>query len=127
MRQVVQALSREDYKEVLEHIRLPEDYDPESPSESQIQEKGVWSSQVLSTKLAPFYQDYEEILFNQEARANHNTVITVLGPRRWSVRQVLLDEQGDRLWYVEGEVDLFEQDTPEGALVTLLDINAHGV
>ena len=127
MRQLVQALSRKDYKEALEHIRLPEDFDVESSNETELQEKGTWNSQILSEKLIPFYKEYEEILFNQEARANHNTVITVLGPRHWSVRQVLLDEQGDRLWYVEGEVDLFEQDTPEGALVTLLDINAHGM
>ena len=81
----------------------------------------------MNESLLPFYQDYEQILFNQEARANHNTIITVIGPRHWSVRQVLLDEQGDRLWYVDGEVDLFEQDTPEGALVTLLEITAHSV
>lgn len=127
MRQVVQALSRKDYAEVLEHIRLPENFDPELSSEELNFQNGEWTPQALSEALAPFYKEYEEILFNQEARANHNTVITVIGPRHWSVRQILLDEQGDRLWYIDGEIDLFEQDTPEGALVKLLQITAHGM
>ena len=39
MRQVVQALSRKDYSEVLEHIRLPEGFDPEDPSEEKTLER----------------------------------------------------------------------------------------
>ena len=84
-------------------------------------------SAIQQKAIKPFYEDYEIILFNSEARANHNTIITVEGERHWSVRQVLLDEQGDRLWYLKGEINLMDQETPEGALVTLLEISAHGV
>lgn len=128
MRQVVQALSRKDYAEVLEHIRLPSDFNPEEPTlQSESLNVGQWTATLISESISPFYEEYEALLFNQEARANHNTVITVLGPRHWSIRQVLLDDQGDRLWYLNGEINLVDQDTPEGALVTLLEIAAHGL
>ena len=128
MRQVVQALSRKDYTEVLQHVRLPADFNPEEttiPSEELT--TGQWTATKISETMHPFFTDYEALLFNQEARANHNTIITVLGKRHWSVRQVLLDDQGDRLWYLNGEVNLTDEETPEGALVTLLEISAHGL
>lgn len=143
MRLVVQALSRKEYGEVLEHIRIPEGFDPETgESVEDLDEStaaqlvnsggewspaiGAWTAQQVERAVAPFYDDYEAILFNGEARANHNTVVTVEEPRRWSVRQVLVDDLGDRLWYLQGEINLIDQDTPEGALVTLTAIRAHG-
>ena len=135
MRQIVQALSREDYSEVLQHIRHPEGYDPDELSALETSQgaqqvtspHGMWTAASVAEAIRPFYDEYEALLFNGEARANHNTVVTVEAPRRWSVRQVLLDDQGDRLWYLQGEIDLIDQDTPEGPLVTLLAIKAHGV
>ena len=62
-------------------------------------------------------------MFNQEARANHNTLITPNGSRRWTIRHTLLDDQNDRLWYVYGEIDLYEQETPEGPLMSLVRID----
>lgn len=131
MRQVVQALSRRDYPEVLQHLRFPDEYDPEEVGERPSDEEldalpgGTWTAEMVAEAIRPFYEEYEALLFNGEARANHNTVVTLEEPRRWSVRQVLLDDQGDRLWYLQGEIDLVDQDTPEGALVTLLAIRAH--
>ena len=131
MRQVVQALSRKDYPEVLEHIRLPDvkqtdDHDLQEESEKQNGAlAGDWNDRLIAEAINPFYHEYEAILFNGEARANHNTVITLEKERCWSVRQVLLDDQGDRLWYLQGEVNLVDQETPEGPLVTLLSIQAH--
>ena len=131
MRQVVQALSRRDYPEVLQHLRFPDEYDPEEvgerPSDEELDAlpRGAWTAEMVAEAIRPFYGEYETLLFNGEARANHNTVVTLEEPRRWSVRQVLLDDQGDRLWYLQGEIDLVDQDTPEGALVTLLAIRAH--
>lgn len=141
LRLVVQALSRKQYAEVLEHIRLPDDLLPkdefasealesdEAPMETESvkQEIGIWDEKSVAEAIAPFYSEYETLLFNGEARANHNTVITVEGPRCWSVRQVLLDDQGDRLWYLQGEVNLVDQETPEGPLVTLIAIKSHSV
>ena len=140
MRLVVQALSRREYAEVLEHIRLPEGFEPESalaPQEPQAlseaepdphswePERGAWTTQQISEAIRPFYDDYEAILFNGEARANHNTVVTLEGPRHWAVRQILIDDQGDRSWYVQGEINLIDQETPAGPLVTLTAIRSH--
>ena len=129
MRAFVQALSRCDYEEALLHIRFAY----EDGGENLIRPSGLeepfhmpqipfWSSIDLEEALAPFYNEYEEILFNAEARANHNTVITPNGPRKWTVRHTLLDDQLDRLWYVYGEIDLNQQETPEGPLVSLIRI-----
>jgi superfamily II RNA helicase len=140
MRQVVQALSRREYDEVLQHIRSSNEIDSEDSSEdsSEVEtdqnkddestsSRDIWTADLVADAIRPFYNDYEAILFNGEARANHNTVVTVDAPRKWSVRQVLLDDQGDRLWYLQGEIDLVDQETPEGPLVTLLSIRSHGV
>ena len=128
MRLVVQALSRRDYQEVLQHIRLPDEFDSASGQAAggDTRTEGAWTADQIAQAIRPFYDDYEAILFNGDARANHNTVITVAETRLWSIRQVLLDDQGDRLWYLQGEVDLIDQETPEGPLVTLLAIKAHG-
>ena len=107
---------------------MSDDFDPgDVHSHGEQPKRGEWTAKLLQEVMRSFYQDYEAILFNQEARANHNTVITVIESRRWSVRQVLLDDLGDRLWYINGEIDLTDQETPEGALITLLEINSHGI
>jgi superfamily II RNA helicase len=157
MRQVVQALSRQDYTEVLLHLRQDNEFkfmenmedmegieilvDSSSTQESSIEEstkepvegesskisQALWTADLIADQMRPFYDEYEAILFNGEARANHNTVITVEAPRKWSVHQVLLDDQADRLWYLQGEINLIDQETPEGPLVRLIAIRAHGL
>ena len=137
MRQVVQALSRKEYAEALLHIRAPDVPETAEPAETtqtdqadEIQAPSArsdasslkWSEQQIAEAIKPFYSDYDEIMFNQEARANHHILITPEEPRYWTIRQTLIDEQNDRSWYVLGTVDLRDQETPEGALVTLVEI-----
>jgi len=123
LRQVVQALSRREYAEALLGLRLPSGFDPdEAPADAPLP-SGAWTARALEGALRPYYEEFEELLFTQEARANHNTVITPDGPRRWQVRQVLLDERGERAWALEGVVDLQNQETPEGELFTLLRVS----
>ena len=127
MRQIVQALHHRDYSEVLHHIYLPEDFDPHSEETQALPAedvpRGLWTSSMIESAIRPFYDEYEEILFTTEARANHNTLITPEGPRHWTVRQTLLDNQEDRLWYITGEIDLRDLETPQGPLITLTAID----
>ena len=44
-------------------------------------------------------------MFGTEARRNDKTIISSLGPQRYRVRQILLDDAEENAWYLEGEVD----------------------
>lgn len=109
LRQIVQALSRKDYEEAFIGLRQP---DPSCPYKT-------WSSEDLKVAFEPFYQEYQELLFNRDARANHHTIITPAGPRLWHIKQTLLDDQGDCAWRLEGVIDIRDQETPEGELFYL--------
>jgi superfamily II RNA helicase len=114
LRQVVQSLARQNYDEAAEALR---------PVDEHTQNYPTWDGPSLKAAFKPFYEEYEELLFNREARANHNTLITPLGSRLWRVRQVLLDDQEERSWALEGVIDLRDQETPEGDLFTLVRVD----
>ena len=65
---------------------------------------------------------YETILYDPRARASHLCVITEQAPRVWEVHQVLLDDQGDDLWNLEGAVDLRDETNPTEPLFRLIRI-----
>ena len=110
LRQLVQALSRKEYGEAALCLRQPDEHTSSYPT---------WDGDSLKRAFEPFYREYEEVMFNRDARANHNTSIISAGPRLWSVKQTLLDERGDRAWRLEGVIDLRGQETPEAELFTL--------
>jgi hypothetical protein len=88
--EVLRGLAREDYPQVLALL----DQDPEDP----------WDVRRLKEALAPFYQQYDEILFTPEARRSNATRIEVVKPGCWRVQQTLMDPEGDNFWYVDLEV-----------------------
>ena len=53
------------------------------------------------------------------ARQAHLTLIKQREPRHFDVHQELVDEAGDNLWNLEGEIDLEADAAPEGPLVQL--------
>ena len=53
------------------------------------------------------------------ARQAHLCVIQEKAPRLWEVRQVLLDEQEDNFWNIEGDVDLRGRTNPTEPLLQL--------
>jgi len=88
-------------------LRLRED--PEDP----------WDAARLEAALAPFFEEYGEIVFTPQARLAQRTRLEEVGPRHWDVTQVLCDPLGEDLWALHGEVDLTGQRDPEGPLVRL--------
>jgi superfamily II RNA helicase len=108
MQQLVRALAAGDWEEAARWLR-PSAEAPENP----------WSPERLEAALAPFLEEYGEIVFTPEARQARYTVIEKTGPRTWEVSQVLVDPQGDDLWHLEGHVDLTSGQVPEGPLVEL--------
>jgi hypothetical protein len=76
-----------------------------------------WDAERLERALAPFVEEYGEIVFTPDARRAHHTLIRAAEARTWEVAQVLVDAAGDNLWAIHGEVDLRTERDPEHPLV----------
>ena len=102
--EVVAALARKEYEEAAELLR---------PAPT------AWTPQELEEVLAPFYADYDAIVFDHHARAHSLGRIERTGPGQWTVIQVLCDPAGDDMWFLKGRVDLWELTDREGRLFAL--------
>jgi hypothetical protein len=78
-----------------------------------------WDAQRFEQALAPYFEEYAEILFTPDARNSRRTLIKPTGPRTWDVSQVLVDPQGDHLWAIEAAIDLTKQRDPEDPIVRI--------
>jgi hypothetical protein len=78
-----------------------------------------WDAPRFEQALAPYFEEYEQILFTPDARNSRRTLIKSTGPRRWDVSQVLVDPQGDHLWAIDGAIDLSQQRDPEDPIVRI--------
>ncbi len=105
MLQLVRALAAGDYEEAVSCVRP----DPDDP----------WTPDRFEAALAPYREEYGEILFTPEARQAHRTVIEKTGERTWDVSQVLVDPAGDDLWALQGTIDFTVGTGFEGPLVRL--------
>jgi superfamily II RNA helicase len=103
MLSLVAALSRGQLEEALGFLHQ----DPDDP----------WDAERLERALAPFVEEYGEIVFTPDARRAHHTLIRAAEARTWEVAQVLVDAAGDNLWAIHGEVDLRTERDPEHPLV----------
>ena len=82
-----------------------------------------WDAARFETALEPFFAEYTRILFDPPARQAHWTRIDERAPRVFEVHQVLLDDQGDNLWNIEGRIDLREELPPESPWVAIRRIS----
>ena len=92
LRSLVRALSQRDFEEAARCVGQ----DPASP----------WDAARFETALEPFFERYERVRFDPEARQAHHLVLEQVGPKRHRFRQGLLDPAGDNFWSLEGEIDL---------------------
>jgi superfamily II RNA helicase len=102
MLSLVAAAARGDYEEAAGFARSAE---------------GELDAALLEQSLAPFLEEYGQILLTPEARRAHHTRIEPREPRLFHVSQVLVDPAGDNLWAIHGEIDLRTERDPEGPLV----------
>jgi hypothetical protein len=100
---LVSALSTGDHRKASECVRQ----DPDD----------LWGAARFEAALAPFFEEYAELVFTPDARGARRTLLRPEGRRRWTVFQVLVDPKGDDLWAIEGEVDLTRQRDVAGPLV----------
>ena len=108
LHQLVRALAEQDYEEAAASVWQ----ESETPEDR-------WPAQRFEQTLAAFHAEYGDLLFNHEARQSQHTRIEQTSPRTWDVTQVLLDAEGDNLWFVDAEVDLREARSFELPLLRL--------
>lgn len=105
LHRLVEALSRRDYEEAARCVR----HDP----------LDAWPEARLEGALAPFYEEYEKIVWEPRARLADRTRIQPRGPGSWDVVQVLVDPEDDNMWCIEGEVHLVDGTLPEGPAIAV--------
>ncbi|MFN3199684.1 MAG: DEAD/DEAH box helicase [Bradymonadia bacterium] len=110
MHQLVKTLADRDYEEasLLVHQDL-DDY---------------WDARRFEKTLDTFYVQYDRIVFDHTARQPKFTQLVPAGERQWKVTQVLVDPEGDNMWFVEARVDMREIEVPEGPLVQVVEIRS---
>lgn len=108
MHLLVRALSLKEWEEAVDLVHQ----DPDDP-------EGTWEADRFEKALAPFYEEYGELVFTPEARRHQWTRIQPTGERTWQVTHTLLDPQGDNLWGVLGVIDLRNPGEVDGPLVRL--------
>jgi len=109
---LVKALAHKAYDDAADMLRTP-------PGVEEDDEDGAWTARRLEKALEPFYAVYGGIRFDHEARNARFTKLVQTAPRQWSVTQVLCDDEGDNMWFAEGEIDLRDDPDPSGPLVAL--------
>jgi superfamily II RNA helicase len=113
LHQLVRALSQQAWDEAALCIQQHPD-DPET----------VWQPERFQAALAPFFDSYQELVFDHQARLGDKTQITKTGQYTWHVVQILVDPAGDNLWCAEGTVDLSDIDRLDGPLIALRRIGS---
>ncbi|MEE4270662.1 MAG: DUF3516 domain-containing protein, partial [Thermoanaerobaculales bacterium] len=94
MRQLVRALSQKDWEAAEGAVRQPD------------RETEQWPTERFSEALAPFYEQFNALVFDHRARLKDTTVIVREGDKHWKITQNLFDPDDDNLWYISAEVDL---------------------
>jgi superfamily II RNA helicase len=83
-----------------------------------------WTPERFQRALAPFFAEYESLVFTPRARTAEWTRFEPEGARRWRATQTLLDPDDDNMWCVEAEVDLNGERDPVGPLLRMTRISS---
>jgi hypothetical protein len=87
-----------------------------------MEDERAWSEERFAQALAPYFAEYERVLFNERARFSEMTIVKPLGERRFSVVQRLADPKEEDVWAIEAEIDLSEPAAQDGPLLRLVRI-----
>ena len=117
---LVRALARKDWEEAAARVHQ----DPEigaSAAESGDAGEGDarWDAERFETSMAPFFDEYGELLAGAEARLHHLTNLRSTGHRQWEVTQTLLDPKGDHTWAIFAGIDLRDGGAPDGPILRI--------
>ncbi|HQR46321.1 MAG TPA: DUF3516 domain-containing protein [Thermoanaerobaculia bacterium] len=111
---LVRALAARDWEEAAERVwQRPE------PDEAAAGAGSRWDAERFESAMAPFFEEYGELVSGGEARLHHWTNLKPAGPRRWEVTQTLLDPKGDRTWAVFAGIDLRDGSAADGPILRI--------
>jgi len=125
---LVRALAKKDWEEAAERVHQS----PEGESATgQINEGGErregetrWDAERFEAAMAPFFDEYGELVSGAEARLHHLTNLRSTGHRQWEVTQTLLDPKGDHTWAIFAGIDLRDGGAPDGPILRITRIGA---
>lgn len=63
-----------------------------------------WDAARFEAELVPFYEEYDAMLFQPSARQAHLAQVKETAPKVYEARQVLSDDQGDDIYFIEAVV-----------------------
>ncbi|MEM9292032.1 MAG: DUF3516 domain-containing protein [Acidobacteriota bacterium] len=105
MHQLVRELARGNWEEA-QHCVRPSEEDP-------------WTAERFEQALLPFLAEYQQLIFDPEARQSHHTTIRSTGERTWEIFQTLVDPKEDHFWHVDATVDLTQPEALDGPIISL--------
>ena len=79
----------------------------------------AWNAEALEAALAPYYEEFDAIVFDPRARTNDRTLVREREPRLWDVHQTLVDPEDENRWQLECSVDLRDGVPSEGPILEL--------
>jgi hypothetical protein len=113
MHLLVRALAARDWEEAAERVYQPET--DEAATAAGIR----WDAERFESAMAPFFEEFGELVPGAEARLHHWTNLRPAGPRRWVVTQTLLDPKGDRAWAIFAGIDLRDSEAADGPILRI--------
>lgn len=113
---VVIALSAKNYERAVTALH---DLAPEDARFAKDADGTVWTAGRLSEALGPYYERYETILIDADARSSGRVRIERSHSSRWLVRQALSDPEAELEWALYFDLDP-EQCKAENRLVMML-------
>jgi len=120
---LMRALAKKDWEEAAERVhQSPEAGNaPGQASEASEGSEGEtrWDAERFERAMAPFFDEYGELLSGAEARLHHLTNLRPTGPRQWEVTQTLLDPKGDHTWAIFADIDLRDGGAPDGPILRI--------
>jgi superfamily II RNA helicase len=84
----------------------------------------LWDAGRFEAAMAPFFEEYGELVAGAEARLHHLTRLKSTGPRQWEVTHTLLDPKGDHTWAIFAGIDLRDSGAPDGPILRIRRIGA---
>jgi len=105
---IVRALARGDLEEAAGSVCHDDD--------------DAWSEDDFRDAVAAFEDDQGPIRWDGRAKLGNLTHIEPIEPHRWAVRQVLIGDDEEAAWALEGEVDLRDDTNPSGPIVRIRDL-----
>jgi superfamily II RNA helicase len=125
---LVRALAKKDWEEAKERVhQSPEAGEAagQASEGSEVSEgQGRWDAGRFEGAMAPFFDEYGELLSGAEARLHHLTNLSSTGHRQWEVTQTLLDPKGDHTWAIFAAIDLRDGSAPDGPILRVTRIGA---